>query len=130
MILGPVSHFSKIENIALDTQTKICSAVLVSTPLTVENVLAACVGWGKYAQIRERHPDRFSATLRAHLGLYDLWEQCKIKDLKLYIRSRFLLTFCIKLYQGFTIDEVWAGKCASSIICDVVCPASIGGRGE
>ena len=32
------------------------------TPLAAENVSAACV-----AQIRERDPDRFSATLRAHL---------------------------------------------------------------
>ena len=48
------------------------SAVFVLTPLSAENASAACVGWGKYAQIRERDPDRFSATLKAHLGLYDL----------------------------------------------------------
>ena len=49
-----------------------CSAVFMSILLAAENVSAACVGWGKYAQIRERDPDRFSATLKAHLGLYNL----------------------------------------------------------
>ena len=48
-------------------ETKMCSAVFVLTPLAAENVSAACVGWGKYAQIRERDPNRFSSTLRAHL---------------------------------------------------------------
>ena len=58
---------------ALDTQTKMCLAVFASTPLAAENVSAACVGWRKYAQIRERDPDRFSATRRAHLCLDYLW---------------------------------------------------------
>ena len=51
----------------LDTETKMCSAVFVSPLLAAENVPAACIGWGKYAQIRERDPNRFSATLIAHL---------------------------------------------------------------
>ena len=47
-----------------------CLAVFVSTPLSAENVSAACVGWVKYAQIRIRAPDRFFATLRAQWSFF------------------------------------------------------------
>ena len=58
--------------LCLDTETKMCSAVFVSNPLAAENVWAGCVGWGN-AQIRERDPDRFSATLRTHICFDYLW---------------------------------------------------------
>ena len=51
-----------------------CSAVFVSSPLAAENVSAGCVGWGKYAQIRAKDTETFSATLRAHLCFDYLWE--------------------------------------------------------
>ena len=51
-----------------------CSALFVLTPLAVKNVSAACVGSGKYAQIRERDPNRFSATMRTLLCFDYLWK--------------------------------------------------------
>ena len=79
------------EKVPLIPYTMIWQELFVSTPLAAENVSAACVGWGKYAQIRERDPDRFSATLRAHLGLYDL---CIITQSYTFTLSIGLL-FCV-----------------------------------
>ena len=63
----------------------ILSAVFVSTPLAAENVLASCVGWGKYAHISEEDPNRFSATWRAHLCFDYLWEQVLATNSSFYI---------------------------------------------
>ena len=53
------------------SETRLTTTLWCGSPLCAllaeENVLAVCVGWEKYAHIREKDPDRFSATRRAHL---------------------------------------------------------------
>ena len=73
IILTSAISRQKHLDFTLDTWTKMCS-LWIDPYITAEYVLVACVGWVKNAQIRERDPDRFSATLRAHPGIDYLWE--------------------------------------------------------